>query len=83
MIISISYLKPLQEACNITSVNHVTSEQECLVPEREQRHLLMSFTKVVSKLSWRPNFVIIKKTLDSTTTAFEECCRTFRGLHLI
>ena len=30
-MISISYLKPLREACNIASVNHVTSvEQECL-----------------------------------------------------
>ena len=29
-MISISYLEPLQEACNIASVNYVTSEQESL-----------------------------------------------------
>ena len=40
----------------------------------------MTFTKVISKLSWRQNFAVVRKNLDGTTTAFAECRRKFRGL---
>ena len=55
MIISISYLKPLCEACNITSVNHATSvEQECPQNSASKRVkafvvVTMTFTKMISK----------------------------------
>ena len=55
MTISISYLKPLCEACNIASVNHVTSvEQECPRDGAWKRVkafvvVKMTFTKMISK----------------------------------
>ena len=84
-MISISYLKPLRDACNITSVNHVTSEGECLRDSARKRvktfvGVTMTFTKVMSKLSRRQNFAVVRKNLDDTTTAFAECRRKFRGL---
>ena len=84
-MISISYLKPLREAWNIKSVNHVTNERECLGDSAWKRvktfvGVKMTFTKVISKLLRRQNFAVVRKNLDSTTTAFAECRRKFRGL---
>ena len=40
----------------------------------------MAFTKVMSKLSRRQNFAVVRKNLDRTTAAFAECRRKFGGL---
>ena len=84
-MISISYLQPLREACNITNVYQVTSERECLRDSARKRiktfvGVTMTFTKVISKLSRRQNFAVVRKNLDDTTMAFAECRPKFRGL---
>ena len=68
-MISISYLKPLSEACNITGVNHITSERECVRDSAWKRvkafvGVTMTFTKVISKLLRRQNFAVVRKNLD-------------------
>ena len=87
-MISISYLKPLCEACNIASVNHITSERECLQDSAWKKvktfvGVTMTFTKVISELSQRQSFAVIRKNLGSTTTVFAKCHHKFRGLLLV
>ena len=84
-MISISHLKPFCEACNIASVNQVTTEQECLQDSAQKRvktfvGITVVFAKVISKLSQWQNFAVIRKSLEGTTTVFAECCHKFRGL---
>ena len=81
MMISISYLKPLREACNITSVNtSLVSENDYkTVPERVKTlvGVTMAFTndiKIVTTAKFWQN-------IDGTTTAFAECRRRFRRLN--
>ena len=86
-MISISYLKPLHEACNIASVNHVSSEPECLRDSVQKRvktfvGVTMAFT-IGIKIITMAKFCHHKKNIDSTTTAFAECCGKFRGLKFI
>ena len=42
----------------------------------------MTFTKVISKLLRQQNFAVLRKNLDSTTTAFAECHRKLEGCQL-
>ena len=81
---SISYLKPLREACNITNVNHVTSKQrECLRDSARKRvktfvGVTITFTKVISKLLRQQKFCRRKKKPRRHYDGI--CRRKFRGL---
>ena len=75
-MISISYLKPLREACNITSANYVTSEREYLRNSackivKTFVGVTITFTKVIPKLSRRylPNAGYNHKKIPQLTSS--------------
>ena len=63
------------------AVNHITNERGIKV--KTFVDVTLVFTKVISKLSWSQNFVVIRKKPNGTTKAFAECCHKFRWLNYL
>ena len=72
----------------LKSVNHITSEQECLWGRAWTRvkafvDVIMALIKVISEISWWQNFAIIRKNVSGTMAAFAQCCYKFRELRIL